>query len=175
MSAERGAAGADRRVTLRSDLRGGDLGAIIALHGELYDPAAGFGLRFEAFVARTVSEYVLDNGARGRVWLAERDGRLVGCAALAERDGGRGQIRWVLVRPELRGTGLGRRLVECTLDYCRERGLDTVYLETTDGLDASMKLYEKLGFAVVEKGREELWDGERELIRMEMRLPAAAL
>ena len=52
---------------IRTELRCGDLGRIIALHGEVYEPLGGYGLRFEAFVARTIAEFILDNDARDRV------------------------------------------------------------------------------------------------------------
>ncbi|MDH5618939.1 MAG: hypothetical protein OEZ11_09875, partial [Gammaproteobacteria bacterium] len=66
--------------SVRHDLHPGDLGRIIALHGAGYDALPGYGLRFEAYVARTVAEYVLDAGQNGRIWLAERNGELLGCA-----------------------------------------------------------------------------------------------
>ena len=93
---------------MRHDLRPGDLGRIIELHGECYDALPGYGIRFEAFVARTVAEYILDVGANGRIWLAELDGRLVACTAIVLREDARAQLRWVLVAPSARGAGLGR-------------------------------------------------------------------
>ena len=157
-------------ISIRTDLRPGDLGRIISLHGEVYDPLGGYGLTFEAFVGRTIAEFVLDNNARGRIWLAERGDRLVGCPAIALRDGNRGQLRWVLVDPSARGRGIGKQLVGSAMDYCREEGCESVFLETTDGLLESQTLYEKLGFAVASETVEELWDGPRPLIIMEMDL-----
>jgi N-acetylglutamate synthase-like GNAT family acetyltransferase len=151
-------------------LRCGDLGRIVTLHGEAYQPLPGFGLKFEAYVAKTIAEYVLDNSARGRVWLAERDGRLVGCTAIALRPGRAGQLRWVLVEHSARGTGLGRRLVETAIAFGVESGCDRLYLETTDGLPESQALYEKLGFEVVSSEPQVLWEDERPLVRMEKRL-----
>jgi len=154
-------------ISIRTDLRPGDLGRIVTLHGEVYDPLGAYGLRFEAFVGRTIAEFVLDNDARGRIWLAERDERLVGCAAIVLRDSKLGQLRWVLVDPSERGRGLGERLVVSALEYCQEKGCEKIFLETTDGLPESQTLYEKLGFQVTSKIREELWDGPRPLITME--------
>lgn len=157
-------------IRVRSDLQGGDLGRLISLHGSLYEPREEYGLSFEAYVAKTVAEYVLDNQARGRIWLAERGQDLVGCAAIAERDGGRAQLRWVLVRPDQRGLGLGRALVELALDYAVGRDFREIYLETTDGLEASMRLYHRLGFVITEQLTAPLWHGERLLIRMVRKL-----
>lgn len=160
----------DHDISIRHDLRTGDLGRIIALHGEVYDTLPGYGLAFEAYVARTVAEYFLDAGATGRIWLAERAGKLLGCAAMVLRGDNLGQLRWVLVDTSARGIGLGKSLVNAALDYGRDSGCSKIYLETTDGLPESQRLYESLGFEVVSSVREELWDGVRPLIQMELLL-----
>ena len=137
-------------IVIRHDLRPGDLGRVVTLHG---DALPGFGLTFDAFAARTVAEYVLDAGANGRMWLAERDGQLLGCTAIVLRDDARGQLRWVLVDPAARGIGLGKELVHRALAFCRDQAL-----------------YEALGFQTVSDSPEELWDGVRPLILMELAL-----
>lgn len=136
----------------------------------MYDPLPGFGIRFEAFVAQTIAEYVLGTNQNGRIWLAEREGQLVGCTAMILRDSGAAQLRWVLVDHTVRGTGLGRTLVESSIDWSREHGSDHVFLETTDGLPESQALYEKLGFTLEHESVEELWDGPAALIRMRLEL-----
>lgn len=147
-------------ILIRSDLKPGDLGRLIALHGEGYEQEDGaFGLRFEAHVARTAAEFILDNGARGRVWLAERGRDLVGCAAMVDR-GDKGQLRWIIVSPAARGRRLGDRLISAAMAYAEERGFREVFLETTPGLDTSMRIYEKLGFKVVKEEFLPLWTDE---------------
>lgn len=157
-------------LSIRTELRCGDLGRIIALHGKVYESHDGFGLRFEAFVGRTIAEYVLDNDSRGRIWLVERGDALLGCAAVVLRPGDVGQIRWVVLVPSLRGRGLGKDLVEKALTYCREKDCKKVVLETTDGLPESQTLYESFGFEVTSNTNVELWDGPRPLIFMQLDL-----
>ena len=157
-------------ISVRDELRAGDLGSIVALHGKCYEALPGFGLAFEAYVAQTVAEYILDAGAKGRIWIAERDGRLVGCTAIVLRDENRGQLRWVLVDQSARGLGLGKRLVNNALQFCRENGCKEVFLETTDGLPESQALYDALGFEIVSHESEILWDGVRPLIHMKLEL-----
>ena len=67
-----------------------------------------------------------------------------------------------------RGVGLGRRLVAAALEFSRESGCSSVFLESTDGLPESQALYDDLGFETVSSDVEELWDGARPLIRMQM-------
>ena len=156
-------------VSIRHDLRPGDLGRVIELHGRCYDTLPGYGLKFEAYVARTIAEDVLDTEANGRIWLAEREGALVGCAAIVLRAERRGQLRWVLVDPSARGIGLGKKLVDRTLDYCRSQNCHEVFLETTDGLPESEALYASLGFEVESCEPAELWDGVRPFIVMRLK------
>lgn len=155
-------------TSIRAELRAGDLGRIVELHGKAYDALPGFGLTFEAYVARTIAEYVLDNHANGCIWLAERDDRLIGCTAIVLRDNHVGQLRWVLVDESARGLGLGRQLVDAALEYCHAQGCRSIVLETTDGLPESQALYEKLGFTVTSDDVSELWDGPRPLIHMQL-------
>lgn len=154
------------KITIRWELRPGDLGRIAALHGEVYAAEPGFpgDMSFEAFVCRTLADFVLEDGADGRIWLAERGDKLLGCAAMINRDG-RGQLRWVLAAREARGLGLGRDLVGRAMEYARDRGCSEVYLETTTGLDASMAIYEKLGFEIVSEEHLDHWnaDGHKKL------------
>ena len=161
-------------VTIRTELRPGDLGRLIAFHGTAFmDDELHFGVRFEAFVARLMAEFVL-GGAQGRIFIAERGETLVGCTAMvAHQDGGeppRGQLRWVLADPSVRGTGLGERLVRNAIDYARDEGWREVILETTEGLDASMGLYRKLGFTETGRTVEPMWRGDVTVIRMTLAL-----
>ncbi len=158
-------------LSIRHELRCGDLGRIVSLHGETYEPLGGYGLRFEAFVAQTIADFILHDEAHGRIWLAERSGMLVGSSAIVLRENDTCQLRWVVVDPVERGGGLGKDLVARALAYCRDRGCRSVHLETTDGLPESEKMYDKLGFYVTSNTVEELWDGPRPRIRMQLDLP----
>jgi N-acetylglutamate synthase-like GNAT family acetyltransferase len=157
-------------LSIRHELRCGDLGRIVSLHGETYESLGAYGLRFEAFVAQTIADFVLRDEAKGRIWLAERSGNLVGCAAMILRKNNTGQLRWVVVDPAERGNGLGKDLVARALAYCSDQNCVSVHLETTDGLPESEKMYEKFGFHVTSNTTEDLWDGKRSLVRMQMNL-----
>lgn len=50
------------------------------------------------------------------------------------------------LRPDARGTGLGRKLIETSLAFAKEAGFKNVYLETMPELKPALKAYEKLGF-----------------------------
>lgn len=146
-------------VLIRHDLRPGDMGRVIALHGMLYAEEYGFDHGFEAYVAETVAEFGrLARPGLDRLWVAERAGQLVGSIAIVGREDGAAQLRWFLVHPDARGSGLGRRLLHEALTFCRAAGYRSVYLWTVTGLEAAARLYVAAGFRKTEtKPLATLW------------------
>jgi N-acetylglutamate synthase-like GNAT family acetyltransferase len=100
------------------------------------------------------------------VWFAHDSDGAVGCSAMINR-GNRGQLRWVILLPRARGQGLGGRLTALALDHAQAQGYQSVFLETTDGLAASMTIYQKLGFVTTQAETTRLWHGEGVHIVME--------
>ena len=64
----------------------------------------------------------------------------------ASPTGTKAWIEDVVVDESLRGSGLGRRLVNRAIDYCREEGIDTVYLTSNPKRVAANALYQSVGF-----------------------------
>lgn len=145
-------------ITIRQELRPGDLGQILYLHGLLYSREYGYGRRFEGYVAKSIGEYaLLEDFAGSSLWLAEKGGRLVGIIAIIKRSEEVAQLRWFLIDPEFRGKGLGRFLLQQSLDFCRHYGYQRVFLWTTKDLHAACHLYEAAGFTPVEEKSHDLW------------------
>jgi ribosomal protein S18 acetylase RimI-like enzyme len=145
-------------VSLRSDLRAGDIGSISRLHGTLYAAEHGLDERFEAGVAGGLATAVEGGWPdRGAVRIAERDGRFAGSVGLTIETAGSGRLRWVLLEPGLRGDGLGRRMVSEIVSEADEMGLELVDLLTFSDLRAAGRLYRSLGFEVVETRRFSGW------------------
>lgn len=144
-------------VVVRSTLRPGDLGAIIHLHGTLYAAEYGWDHTFEALVAEGLARFVLAEEDVGRLWVAERDGAVAGCIAIARQPDGSAQLRWFLVAPACRGAGIGRMLLDQALAFCRERGFRSVFLWTVRGLEAAAHLYRSAGFRVTREDTRERW------------------
>ena len=150
---------AEPGVTIRHDMRPGDLGRVIELHGVLYSDEYRFDGRFEAYVAETLGEFGRTaRPDRDRLWLAELDGRLVGSIGIVGREEGAAQLRWVLLHPDGRGRGLGRHLLDEALAFCRAAGYRSVYLWTVSPLTAAARLYVAAGFGKTEtKPPADLW------------------
>lgn len=145
-------------MQLRTDIRPGDIGRVVAMHGELYAREYGLDHTFEGYVAAGLGEFAKTfDAGRERLWLAEADGRLVGSVTIAERAGGTAQLHWFLVSPEARGTGLGGRLLDEAVAFCRERGFRSVFLWTISELKAAAHLYRRAGFTLTERKTHDIW------------------
>ena len=141
----------DAAVVLR-DPEPGDLGWVAARHGALYAAEHGWNTDFEALVARIVADFhdELEPG-RERAWIADVGGRRAGCVFAKQRDDTTAQLRLLLVEPWARGLGLGRRLVDTCLDFARHAGYGSIMLWTNDVLVAARRIYEAVGFELVEE------------------------
>jgi ribosomal protein S18 acetylase RimI-like enzyme len=157
-------------VTLRTDLRPGDLGRIVHLHGTVYAKDRGFDPTFEAYVAGPLAEFVRAHTDRERLWIAERGGHMVGCVAIVAAAPRTAQLRWYLVVPEARGCGLGTRLLAEAVAFCRACGYDGIILWTESALEAAARLYRKAGFRKVEERPGRVWGVELVEQKYELRL-----
>jgi GNAT superfamily N-acetyltransferase len=142
---------------MRHDLRPGDVGYITYLHGILYAPEQGWDHTFDAYVAIPLAEFARSHASRERIWIVEDGERIVGSIAIVKSSEETAQLRWLLLHPEVRGHGIGRRLVEEALDFCRDAGYSSVFLWTVDTLPIAAKLYQSVGFRPTEELAHELW------------------
>ena len=94
---------------------------------------------------------ILDRG--GRIFVAERNGELVGCCALLAAHEGEYEVAKMAVSPECRGTGIGRRVLEFAIAAARESGATRLTLETNRKLAVAIGLYESVGFQHVPASR----------------------
>jgi ribosomal protein S18 acetylase RimI-like enzyme len=142
---------------LRHDLRPGDLGALVSLHGTAYARECGFDSTFEAHVARLLGEFVPARTERDRLWIAERGGRLAGSIAIVSHSEKDAQLRWLLVDPSSRSLGLGRRLLHEAVAFCRRCEYEYVFLRTIRVLTAASHLFRSVGFGKVGERPGERW------------------
>jgi GNAT superfamily N-acetyltransferase len=74
------------------------------------------------------------------------DGRAVACGGIARFDESRGELKRMYVVPELRGRGLGRRLLDELEAEARRLGYRGVVLETGDLQPQALGLYRSFGY-----------------------------
>jgi putative acetyltransferase len=94
---------------------------------------------FEEELAGLPGEY---QPPRGRLLIAEG----AGCVALRAIDDDICEMKRLYVRPEQRGSGLGRRLVLEIISEARAIGYRRMRLDTMPKMDRAQGLYASLGF-----------------------------
>lgn len=150
----------------------GCIGRLVDLHARYYNQLAGFGLPFEAKVARELSEFCERyDGSRDGLWLALQDGDIEGGIAIdgshSEQAGA--HLRWFIASDRMRGTGMGTALLTSAMEFCRSRKYHRAYLWTFEGLGAARHLYEKSGFRLVHQQLGRQWGAEVNEQRFELR------
>lgn len=82
-------------------------------------------------------------------FIAEKDGEMIGGAGIYPTDGlpaATCELVKMYLKPEARGIGLGRKLIEKCLITAKEYGYKQVYLESMPELQKALSVYEKFGF-----------------------------
>jgi GNAT superfamily N-acetyltransferase len=105
-----------------------------------------FGLYEEADGKQLYSprQEIIDSG--GEIFIAVKDGRVVGTCALVRMSLGMFELAKLAVDQETRGAGLGRRLSEFAIERARELGATRVALVSSTKLTTALRLYESMGF-----------------------------
>ncbi len=154
------ASSAAPRTEIVSGYRPGLVARITEMHALYYARQAGFGRRFETVVAGGLAAFCdrLDTPVNG-IWAALCNERIVGSVAIDGEDLGPGlaHLRWFIVDDEMRGTGVGRRLLEAALAFSDAQHVTETQLWTFSGLHAARHLYEEKGFVLAEERLGNQW------------------
>lgn len=158
---------AEEKVRLRAP-GPGDMGWVVSRHGALYAAEFGMTAGFEALVARISADFIETAAPEThRGWIAARGETRLGAVFLVPGDPldgapadapprrRAGKLRMLLVEPEARGLGLGRRLVSTCIETARALGYPRLDLWTHDRLTAARALYAAEGFARISSAPHE--------------------
>lgn len=138
-------------ISIRTELRAGDMGYITYLHGYLYQAEYNYGIAFENYVALGLSEFYKNyDPAKDRVWVCEHKNKIVGFLLLMHRDQ-TAQLRYFILEPQYRSIGLGNKLMKLFMDYLKKKNYQSSFLWTTKELEAAAHLYKKYGFRLTEE------------------------
>ena len=138
----------------------GAIGRITELHATYYKRHWDFDLFFESKVATELSEFLNRfNPVHDGFWLAMIHEKIVGGVAIDgnETKTSGARLRWFIVDPEYQGKGVGQRLLEEAIVFCRRKDIHRAYLHSFAGLDAARHVYEKFGFVLREEKQDRTW------------------
>jgi GNAT superfamily N-acetyltransferase len=142
----------------------GCIGRVVQMHADFYSGANGFGLAFEAKVARELADFCRGYTAgRDGLWLVVQEGRIEGSIAIdGTRAVGAGasdgaHLRWFITSDAVKGQGCGKALLQRALDFVDACGYRSTSLWTFAGLGAARHLYESHGFRLAHESPGDQW------------------
>ncbi|UPM54845.1 bifunctional helix-turn-helix transcriptional regulator/GNAT family N-acetyltransferase [Gottfriedia acidiceleris] len=136
----------------------GDVGYVAYIHGKIYSTTYQFGRVFEYYVMKGLSEFLLNpNG--GELWIAEVNGEIVGSIAITKANESVAQLRWYVLDEKYQGLGIGKKLIETALNFCKENQFEHVFLWTVSTLETARYLYKKYNFTLTEEKPNFDWTG----------------
>ena len=101
----------------------------------LYPTESRHGLTVERLLREQVAFFVL-----------RQNGAAAGCGGLKLFGREYGEVKRMYVRPQFRGLGLAKRMLDDLAEYARERGVRLLRLETGIYQREAIGLYERVGF-----------------------------
>jgi ribosomal protein S18 acetylase RimI-like enzyme len=101
----------------------------------LYPSESRHGFSVQKLIADSVAFFVIRDG-----------GAPAGCGGIKLFGTAYGEIKRMYVRPQFRGRGLARLLLDHLADHARSRGVRILRLETGIHQHAAIRLYERAGF-----------------------------
>ncbi len=82
----------------------------------------------------------------GAFWVARNDGELVGTAGVFPVEPGTYELRKMYLRPTARGLGIGKQLLDVTVEWTRAHGGLRMVLDTAEQMERAIAFYESHGF-----------------------------
>ena len=116
--------------------------------------------------ARKAKEEIIDKG--GYIFFALYENEVVATMALLPRDNSIYELNKMAVKKELRGKGIGNKLVQFTIDFCKQKKFKSIILYSNTVLNNSIHLYKKYGFKEIKSEGDTPY--KRSDIKMEMQL-----
>ena len=139
-------------ISMRTELKPGDIGYVVYLHGLLYKQEYNYGIEFESYVATGLHEFYKNfDKDKDCVWICEHREEIVGFLLLMHRENNSAQLRYFILKPAFRGIGLGKKLMEFYIGFLKEKKYRSSYLLTTSELPAAASLYKRFGFRLTKE------------------------
>jgi DNA-binding MarR family transcriptional regulator/GNAT superfamily N-acetyltransferase len=138
--------------------KSGDIGYIIYRHGIIYASENQLDETFEAYVAKYMAEFLENyDSNKEHLWVVEKDNRIIGSIAIVKVDEDIAQLRWFLVDPHERRKGIGTKIINEAISFCKNKGFKKIVLGTISELKNARKIYEQMGFQLIDSNSHRIW------------------
>ncbi|KAF5680012.1 HTH-type DNA-binding domain-containing protein [Fusarium heterosporum] len=173
-------------ISIEPGYRPGFLARCLEMHIAYYHPFNSWGLEFETSVGKDWADLIqrLKSNPRNQIFAAVQSSQDDDSAAFTQKivgtimidaehlqQPGTAQIRGFIVDERARGLGAGRRLLAAAMEFVQEQGFDKVTLFTSRTQEASLYLYKKTGFVIVEDAEKDLWGVKMNELRLDWKRP----
>mgnify|MGYP001187842602 FL=1 len=120
---------------------------------------------YDEKVLGNCKEEIIDKG--GYIFFALHKSDVVGTMALMPREEGVYELNKMAVRKDLRGNGIGNKLIEFIINYSKDKNYSSIILYSNTVLKNSIHLYNKFGFKEIDNPDAPY---KRSDIKMELKL-----
>ena len=153
-------------IRLAAGYRPGVIGRIAEMHAVYYAREWSFGAFLEAKIARDCAAFIDRYDPDTDLLLLALNGEAIAGSIIvdlndpaSDGDGGDrgGHIRWFIVDDAIRGTGIGRKMMQRAVDHIDRFAAGKAWLTTFAGLDAAHSLYENFGFRLAQERQDRTW------------------
>ncbi len=99
------------------------------------------------------SMYENYNVPKATYFVVEEEGNIIGCAGIAKLENYEGnvcELQKMYFLEEVRGKGVGTKMIDVCMQKAKEYGFNKCYLETMPHMKAAQKLYVKKGFTYLD-------------------------
>lgn len=91
--------------------------------------------------------YILPNN--GQIFFAKLNDQVIGCVAMINMGETGFELAKMAVSPTAQGKGIGKMLCTAAIDYARQLGVKTIWLESNRVLTPALTMYASVGFREV--------------------------
>jgi len=98
--------------------------------------------------------YGLFNRLDAKLWVADEDTKILGCCGIYPTDGlpeHCAELVKYYLSPDARGKGVGKELMQLSLDSAVQLGYKSIYLESFPHFGTAVSIYKKMGFDKLDK------------------------
>lgn len=78
--------------------------------------------------------------------VAKKDGKFIGTITLMGEEDGRARLRFLILEPDMRGVGLGKKILSTAMEWAKDMGYTHIWLTTHSVLERAVNMYKSMGF-----------------------------